>query len=635
MNDNDVTEQEQRWGSKTIEGSGRKIGSIDLDQLRNEVFNDDVKVKEKFSHESIKDTSKGFGGKYGVQKDRVDKSALGWEYHEKLAQHASQKDYSTGFGGKFGVQKDRVDKSALGWEHKEKVEKHESQKDYSVGFGGKYGVQKDRVDSSAVGWEYHEKIEKHESQKDYSTGFGGKFGVQKDRLDKSAVGWEHKEQIEKHESQKDYSKGFGGKFGVQTDRVDKSAVGWEYHEKVEKHESQKDYSKGFGGKFGVEKDKVDKSAVGWEYHEKVEKHESQVDYSKGFGGKYGVQSDRKDKSALGWDDITKTEAHSSQTEYKKGFGGKFGVEKDKVDKSAHGWNEGVDERKPGRKGSGVDPEAVVKGKANNLRAKWENMAKGVDTDSDLKKRAEEERLKRLEREEQEKIAARQAEEERQRRLKLEEREVPNEEQDEEESERTFASPKVNKIGVSVLPSQIQQRTTIRQNSHIENQPPTHVETTSSSKYEHETNDNATIIKEQSYKKTIETFQLPVNATPLYKDTDEEESKWETHDEEYGDVVAPETQKTGAGQVIKASEYSRVEEVKEQKFESKVKTPETTSGLSAVALYDYQAADSDEISFDPDDIITNIELIDEGWWRGECHGQVGLFPANYVQLLNQH
>ena len=37
-------------------------------------------------------------------------------------------DYTSGFGGKFGVQKDRVDKSAVGWSHHEKVEKHESQK---------------------------------------------------------------------------------------------------------------------------------------------------------------------------------------------------------------------------------------------------------------------------------------------------------------------------------------------------------------------------------------------------------------------------------------------------------------------------------------------------------------------------
>lgn len=37
-------------------------------------------------------------------------------------------DHKIGFGGKFGVQKDRVDKSAVGWEHHEKIEKHESQR---------------------------------------------------------------------------------------------------------------------------------------------------------------------------------------------------------------------------------------------------------------------------------------------------------------------------------------------------------------------------------------------------------------------------------------------------------------------------------------------------------------------------
>lgn len=36
-------------------------------------------------------------------------------------------DYAKGFGGKFGIQKDRVDKSAHGWDYQEKVEKHESQ----------------------------------------------------------------------------------------------------------------------------------------------------------------------------------------------------------------------------------------------------------------------------------------------------------------------------------------------------------------------------------------------------------------------------------------------------------------------------------------------------------------------------
>lgn len=41
---------------------------------------------------------------------------------------------------------------------------------------------------------------------------------------------------------------------------------------------------------------------------------------------------------------------------------------------------------------------------------------------------------------------------------------------------------------------------------------------------------------------------------------------------------------------------------------------------------------DEISFNPDDIITNVEMIDEGWWKGQCHGRIGLFPAAYVELL---
>lgn len=59
--------------------------------------------------------------------------------------------------------------------------------------------------------------------------------------------------------------------------------------------------------------------------------------------------------------------------------------------------------------------------------------------------------------------------------------------------------------------------------------------------------------------------------------------------------------------------------------------ENDLGITAIALYDYQAAGDDEISFDPDDIITNIEMIDDGWWRGVCKGRYGLFPANYVEL----
>ena len=56
------------------------------------------------------------------------------------------------------------------------------------------------------------------------------------------------------------------------------------------------------------------------------------------------------------------------------------------------------------------------------------------------------------------------------------------------------------------------------------------------------------------------------------------------------------------------------------------------GNCAIALFDYEAQEDDEISFNVNDTITEIEQIDAGWWRGQCKGRYGLFPANYVQLV---
>ena len=54
----------------------------------------------------------------------------------------------------------------------------------------------------------------------------------------------------------------------------------------------------------------------------------------------------------------------------------------------------------------------------------------------------------------------------------------------------------------------------------------------------------------------------------------------------------------------------------------------------MALYDYQAADETEISFDPGQLITHIDQIDPGWWQGlGPDGNYGLFPANYVEVVD--
>lgn len=47
-----------------------------------------------------------------MQSDRQDKCAVGWDHHEAPQKHESQTDHKIGFGGKFGIQSDRMDKSA-------------------------------------------------------------------------------------------------------------------------------------------------------------------------------------------------------------------------------------------------------------------------------------------------------------------------------------------------------------------------------------------------------------------------------------------------------------------------------------------------------------------------------------------
>ncbi|ELU01861.1 hypothetical protein CAPTEDRAFT_18297 [Capitella teleta] len=51
-----------------------------------------------------------------------------------------------------------------------------------------------------------------------------------------------------------------------------------------------------------------------------------------------------------------------------------------------------------------------------------------------------------------------------------------------------------------------------------------------------------------------------------------------------------------------------------------------------AMYDYEAADDDEVGFLDGDVIMDIESIDEGWMVGTVKrtGQRGMLPANYVE-----
>lgn len=107
------------------------------------------------------------------------------------------------------------------------------------------------------------------------------------------------------------------------------------------------------------------------------------------------------------------------------------------------------------------------------------------------------------------------------------------------------------------------------------------------------------------------------------------------------VTSQETKATTNPQAEPTQTAETKEEVTENELYNTLDGPylyfdPNNEGMKARALYDYQAADDTEITFDPGDIITHIDAIDEGWWQGlGPDGTYGLFPANYVEVIEYH
>lgn len=62
-------------------------------------------------------------------------------------------------------------------------------------------------------------------------------------------------------------------------------------------------------------------------------------------------------------------------------------------------------------------------------------------------------------------------------------------------------------------------------------------------------------------------------------------------------------------------------------------PAAGKGKRARAEYDYEKAEDNELAMAEGEIISNIDMVDEDWWMGQNEkGETGLFPMNYVVLL---
>ena len=64
-------------------------------------------------------------------------------------------------------------------------------------------------------------------------------------------------------------------------------------------------------------------------------------------------------------------------------------------------------------------------------------------------------------------------------------------------------------------------------------------------------------------------------------------------------------------------------------------PQSKGGQRAKVVYEYEATEDNEMDLIEDEIIHDIEQLDEGWWSGKArNGREGLFPANYVELIEE-
>ncbi|KAM9840274.1 intersectin-2-like [Aulostomus maculatus] len=64
------------------------------------------------------------------------------------------------------------------------------------------------------------------------------------------------------------------------------------------------------------------------------------------------------------------------------------------------------------------------------------------------------------------------------------------------------------------------------------------------------------------------------------------------------------------------------------------SPSPLPVCQVIAMYDYTAANRDELSFSKGQLINVLDKTNPDWWKGEVNGVTGLLPTNYVKMTTE-
>lgn len=378
---------------------------------------------------------------------------------------------------------------------------------------------------------------------------------------------------------------------MQSDRIDKSAVSWDYHEKLDKHQSQINVP---DKPSSVGKIKVP------DFSERQEQPPKSNDRP-ATTGKIKVPnfSERQEQPKTNDRPVTTGKVKvpnfiENQTDRSKEASTTKSTPTGKIKVPSTFIQNEESNQTPTRS---ADNSINKSGNASALKSRFENLIK--ESDGENQRKIEEERVRRLEKERNEKNKAKREEEERQKKLRLEaeqrrlsESAEQKNESDESSSDEQVVSSKVNKIGISVLPTQglaKQNSKTSNCSSPYDSDGENHFSDEENVQVEQQTSNQANSVDRTN---VIETNQRTVEVQneqnePAQEEEDEDESIEKLKELE----LQRELEEEELRKKLAEDDESLVEDDTSEEKE-----------IRAVALYDYEAAESDEISFLPGDVI---------------------------------